>query len=135
MGIMKLEDLVELAKDDRKNLFPIYVKIQETAAIHAFGFQELGRLNARNIFGQDGDQAKQQALLNRLDRVLGNDYKRLESIGMVGLFLVVYVHHSKFDTAGQFIGEFEGDRVKRGPLGLLGNKGAVCLRLTLEDKR
>lgn len=58
---------------------------------------------------------------------MGHKYSKVGSVGMVGLYLLVYIR----DNLADQVREVAIDRVKTGVWHLAGNKGSVCLRFNL----
>mmetsp|Transcript_64967 Transcript_64967/g.174653 ORF Transcript_64967/g.174653 Transcript_64967/m.174653 type:complete len:541 (-) Transcript_64967:254-1876(-) len=103
------------------------------ADICVVGLQELVELNGHNIFwaSEEEELSTQAAFESHVAEELGRSglrYSKVGSIGMVGLFLTVYIKEDLFPK----VSGVALDRVKTGLFHLTGNKGAVCLRFDLE---
>lgn len=102
-------------------------------AICAIGVQEILELSSRNIFWASS-QEEEKPQLDFESRLIeefkqsGCDYVKVGSVGMVGLYLAVYI---RAELAHQ-VSDVAVDRVKTGVLHLAGNKGGVCIRFDLD---
>jgi len=91
--------------------------------------QEIVELSVGNIFlatdleEEMAHAACEERVAKELERS-GHRYDKVGSVGMVGLFLLVYVRQELADQ----VTDVDRDRVKTGVFNLAGNKGAVCLR-------
>ncbi|CAE8668728.1 unnamed protein product, partial [Polarella glacialis] len=98
-----------------------------------FAFQEFAELTPANVVMLgSGDEAQQArfdaAALAALQDILGEPFLLVRSVGMVGLFVAVFVAHRLRDA----VGGVAADRVRHGLYGQAGNKGAVAVRLEVE---
>jgi hypothetical protein len=116
-------------------LGPLVVPDGKAADVVVVGLQEMCELNLTNImFGpEEGDLAMQEDCLRKVSSALeatGEEYEIVKSVGLVGLFLIVYVRKALHPLLDKVV----TDRIKTGALnGYLGNKGAVCIRMTLDS--
>lgn len=106
----------------------------DAAHVCVIGTQELVELSMGNIFlGTDGEEQKSQAafevrVVQELEKTK-YPYTKVDGVGMVGLFLLVYVRTELIKK----VKEVHVDKVKTGMLHFAGNKGAVCVRFNLLD--
>lgn len=103
------------------------------ADICVVGFQEMVELNGRNIFwGSATEEENTQASFEKhIVEELGKSgykYSKVACVGMVGLFMVVLIKENLYVK----VSELALDRVKTGLFHMAGNKGAVCVRFSLE---
>ncbi|KAF2153495.1 DNase I-like protein [Myriangium duriaei CBS 260.36] len=130
------------------NFFRDYLTSDTPSDILVFGFQELvdledKKLTAKTFFKSrkkdvtDTEKMSHQYrawrdhLVRCLDEYMpaSSTYTLLQTADLVGLFSCVFVK----STLRSRIREVEGAHVKRGMGGLHGNKGAIILRLVLDD--
>lgn len=130
------------------NFFRDYFSAGTPADILVFGFQELvdledKKLTAKSFFksrkkdSSDNDKmshsyrAWKDHLVRCLDEYMPRDcnYSLLQTADLVGLFSCVFVK----STLRPRIKQINGAEVKRGLGGLHGNKGAIILRMVIDD--
>lgn len=101
------------------------------AGLYVIGVQELVDLNPRSfVMNTAGNDQRQLALEAKVEEALrkkGREFTKVCSFGMVGLALLCYVDTSLVPL----VSEVDCDRVKTAFEGVGGNKGAVCVRLSL----
>ena len=134
--------------NEDSNFFMNYMTSQGAPDIFVFGFQELvdledKKLTAKSLFKSKKKDPKEQEhmshqyrewrdhLLACIDKCMPNDqtYTMLNCASMVGLFTCVFVKSSQRHRVKQV----HTAEVKRGMGGLHGNKGALILRMILDD--
>lgn len=103
------------------------------ADIYAIGFQEIVDLNAMNV-ALDGTKTQQRSQYWQeiiLDCIQNNEhqYKLVESKHLVGILLCVYVK----DVHASRVKDIRSTITGVGLMGMMGNKGAVTIRLNLYD--
>jgi hypothetical protein len=109
-------------------VFPM--KDMRTPDVYIIGLQEIVDLNAKNIMISSNsskvDYWKSQINkhLNEIDK-----YVVLKTLDLVGIFLIVFIKESLKDN----IKGIEGQIVKTGVLGTMGNKGSLLLRFNYHD--
>ena len=131
------------------NFFGDYLTAASTTDIFVFGFQELvdledKKLTANSFFksnkkkdSTDNDKMSHQYrawrdhLIKCMDEYMPAScpYTILQTSDLVGLFSCVFVKTS----LRQRIRQLDGTEVKRGIGGLYGNKGAIILRMVVDD--
>lgn len=121
-----------LAKED--NLGSLLAPNGDAADLYAVGTQELVELSVGNIFlaTEHEEGHSQRTFEAQLASELGRTnlgYTKVGCVGMVGLFLLVYIRSDLFSE----VRDVDCDRVKTGVFKMAGNKGAVCLRFDLAD--
>lgn len=102
----------------------------ELADIFIFGMQEVIPLTIGNTLLGDPGPAE-VAIEDRFAAVLrmtGQDFVRVASVSMVGIFLLIYIRQ---EYSGA-VEDLEFDRVKTGLGQIVGNKGGVSIRFTLQ---
>ncbi|SMQ53402.1 unnamed protein product [Zymoseptoria tritici ST99CH_3D1] len=133
---------------DDQNFFYDYLRAQNSPDILVFGFQELVDLEdkkqtAKSFFkSKRKDPAEQEhmshqyrAWRDHLTRCLAEhmpdaqSYQLVHSASMVGLFTCVFVKSAERSR----IRHIHTAEIKRGMGGLHGNKGAIIMRLVLDD--
>ncbi|PNS16538.1 hypothetical protein CAC42_272 [Sphaceloma murrayae] len=136
------------ANQEDENFFRDYLTCHDPADILVFGFQELvdledKKVTARSFFKSkkkdptDHEKMSHQYrawrdhLVRCLDELMPPTctYTLLQTANLVGLFSCVFVKTSLRSR----IKYFNGAEVKRGMGGLHGNKGALILRMILDD--
>jgi len=116
-----------------ESLRPLVAPDGERADVVAVGAQELCELNTYRLMlaAEHGDLEQQGTFAARIKEALeadGDEFDEVSSVGLVGLFTVVFVRRS----LQHLVSEVACDRVKTGALGgYLGNKGAVGVRFQL----
>lgn len=100
----------------------------ECPDIFAIGFQELDLSNQAYIFS---DSAKETEWLNAVRKSLPSKalYKKVNLIRLVGMMLIVYIKE-KYAHKVHFI---DSDYVATGIMGVMGNKGGVGIRFTIQS--
>ena len=130
------------------NFFREYIGSSEPPEILVFGFQELvdlenKRTTAKSFFkSKKTDSSEQQHMSHQyrawrdhltkcIDDFMpaGQTYSLLHTASMVGLFTCVFVK----STLKSRIKHVHASEIKRGMGGLHGNKGALVMRLVLDD--
>mmetsp|Transcript_23550 Transcript_23550/g.52139 ORF Transcript_23550/g.52139 Transcript_23550/m.52139 type:complete len:1106 (-) Transcript_23550:95-3412(-) len=99
-----------------------------------FCFQEFMQLTTSNVVMQDAGNEMLQAEFDRcalqaLAAVLGEPFIQVQSVGMVGLLVSVYLA-KRLQRSVAAVGS---ERIRSGLMGQMGNKGAVAVRLQLEE--
>jgi phosphatidylinositol-bisphosphatase len=105
---------------------------QPIADVYAIGFQEIVDLNAVNV-AMDGKSQKasqfwQEKLFLCLNRS-GTKYTMVLTKHLVGILLCIFVKESLLPD----LHDVRSTNVSCGVMGMIGNKGAVCIRLCLYD--
>ncbi|WPH03772.1 Hypothetical protein R9X50_00665500 [Acrodontium crateriforme] len=130
------------------NFFREYLGSSEPADILVFGFQELvdlenKRTTAKSFFKSKKTDSSEQQHMSHQYRAwrdhltkciddfmpVGQTYSLLHTSSMVGLFTCVFVK----STLKSCIKHIHTSEIKRGMGGLHGNKGALVMRLVLDD--
>ncbi|KAF4555157.1 Endonuclease/Exonuclease/phosphatase-like protein 1 [Elsinoe fawcettii] len=133
-------------KDD--NFFREYLNSQAPPDILIFGFQELVDLEDKKVTAKSFFKSKKKDssdhekmshqyrawrdhLIRCLDEFMpaSSTYTLLQTANLVGLFSCVFIKTSLRPRVKQF----NGTEIKRGMGGLHGNKGAIILRMVLDD--
>jgi len=102
--------------------------IQSQATLVAIGFQEIVDLNAVNVAVDNKTQQRTTFWCDKMQTELPA-YTLVGYKSMVGLLLAVYIHTSQL----QNVRHVQTASVGVGVMGLMGNKGAVAVRLHLVD--
>lgn len=120
--------------DDLGALGPLVAPGGVGADVIAFGVQECVELNFWNIViaNETGDTDVQRKLMDKIFRELmkatGIEYELVEAVGLVGLFMMVFVRPElacQVENVGR-------DHVKTGAIsGIFGNKGGVRVSFNL----
>lgn len=130
------------------NFFRDYIRAQESPDIFVFGFQEVVDLEDKKIISKSLFRSKKRdpyesensshvyrAWRDYLARCLDEhspgrqQYTLLQTASMVGLFTCIFVKASERSR----VRHLHTGEVKRGMGGSLGNKGAVVIRMVLDD--
>lgn len=146
VGASKPSYLQQSRDDDA--FFQNYITSHDPPEIFVFGFQELvdledKKVTAKTFFkGKKRDADEQEHVGHRyrawrdhLTRCLNDfmpssqSYVLLSTLSLVGLFTCVFVKTSLRNR----IKHVQGAEVKRGMGGMYGNKGALVLRMVLDD--
>ncbi len=109
----------------------IVLPSNEIADIYSFGFQEIVTLNSKNVVmngsesAERSDRWKQRSLaaLAKFDV----SFQLVMEVHMVGLLLLIFAR----DTLMPQISDIRSATVGVGILGIMGNKGGVCVRLSV----
>jgi len=100
--------------------------------IYAIGFQEIVDLNASNVL-LDGSKTVERAKFwqNKIEECLpqNGNYKLVMSKALVGLLLCVYVSNRIIP----YVKDVRATHQPTGIMGVMGNKGGVCVRLSVHD--
>lgn len=96
--------------------------------IYAIGFQELDLSNQAYIFS---DSLKENEWKNSVTQCLHpkGRYKKVKLIRLVGVMLIVYV----LEKHAQKVHFIDSDTVATGIMGIMGNKGGVGIRFSIES--
>lgn len=103
-----------------------------TADIYVVGFQEMVDLTVVNVAVDTKSQQRSQFWQERIAECLasrGGKYTQVQSKYLVGLLICVFVK----DTAMPYVKDVRSTSVGVGVMGVMGNKGGVCVRLCLYD--
>lgn len=130
------------------NFLRDYVRAREAPDIFVFGFQELvdledKKVTAKSFFkSKKKDPAEKEHMSHQyrawrdhltkcIDEYMPTDqsYTQLHTTSMVGLFTCIFVK----STERARIQHVHASQIKRGMGGLHGNKGAIIVRLVLDD--
>ncbi|KAI1725950.1 endonuclease/Exonuclease/phosphatase family domain-containing protein [Ditylenchus destructor] len=95
--------------------------------LFVIALQEIIELNVGNMLNKDAAKARKKEWLIVLQKVLPYGYDLIRSVRMFGLFLAVY-HRPSF---GVRVSEVYDDKVRRGIVNKVGNKGAVAISMLL----
>lgn len=101
--------------------------------MYAIGFQEIVDLNAMNV-ALDNSRTiqRQQFWQEKIAECLastGINFQLISSRAMVGLLLCIYVQEKSVTS----VRDVRGTSLGVGIMGMMGNKGGVCIRLSLYD--
>lgn len=102
---------------------------QPISDIYVIGFQEMVDLTVVNVAVDSKSQQRSQFWLEKITETLaskGTRYTHVHSKYLVGLLLCVFVKES----AMPFVRDVRSTSVGVGVMGVMGNKGGVCVRLT-----
>jgi phosphatidylinositol-bisphosphatase len=102
---------------------------QPIADIYVVGFQEMVDLTVVNVAVDSKSQQRSQFWQDRITETLalkGGRYTHVHSKYLVGLLLCVYVKESVMP----FVKDVRSTTVGVGVMGVMGNKGGVCIRMT-----
>lgn len=101
--------------------------------VYAIGFQEIVDLSTKNVVLSNSASVERaqywQEQCTRCLATTDNHFTVIESKHLVGMFLVVLVR----ETLLPMIGDVRSSSLGIGVLGMMGNKGGICIRLTLYD--
>jgi phosphatidylinositol-bisphosphatase len=100
------------------------------ADVIAVGVQECVPLSPWNVVFDDhlripDVHTRLTARLSGAFEASGRSYVKVATVGLVGLFIVVFVRQDLE------VSQVECDRIKTGAFGTFGNKGGVCIRFTV----
>ncbi|XP_052089119.1 inositol polyphosphate 5-phosphatase OCRL-like [Mytilus californianus] len=100
----------------------------EPPDIYAIGFQELDLSNQAHIFSDSPKESEWQHAVKNCLHPKGR-YRKVKLVRLVGVMLIVYVLE-KHSSKVHFI---DSDTVATGIMGIMGNKGGVGVRFTIES--
>lgn len=105
---------------------------EEYPDIIVIAFQEIVKLNARNVIQQSSNEATvdqlKELIENNLEQI-GESYVLISSADLVGIALYIYA----IDSLKHSVKNIDSDTVKVGFKGKMGNKGAVLTRFNVYD--
>lgn len=102
------------------------------ADIYVVGFQEMVDLTVVNVAVDSKSQQRSQFWQERIAETLagkGGKYNLIQSKYLVGLLICVYVK----DSLMPHVRDVRSTSVGVGVMGMMGNKGGACVRMTLYD--
>lgn len=102
------------------------------ADIYVIGFEEMVDLTAATVVLAMESEERSHQWVDKLQECLnkdGENYSYIDSIYLVGVFIGVYVKNELVDS----ITDIESVNTAVGLLGLMGNKGASCIRMTIKN--
>ena len=126
------------AKIEEMGNLSSWLNIEDEPDIISVGFQEIIELSATNIVGSALANKSCENSFQWLDLIRSflngpsldvEKYCLLESVQLVGLCLFVFAHKKNCRN----ISNIQSCVIPRGISGILGNKGAVCIRLRIFD--
>ncbi len=101
--------------------------------LYIFGFQEMVDLNAMNVVLDDSQSIQRGAMWRTdIERNLnreGIQYKLIAAKHMVGIYIVVYAKEALVD----YITDVRTSSIATGVMGIMGNKGAVSVRMNIHN--
>ncbi|XP_076077644.1 inositol polyphosphate 5-phosphatase OCRL-like isoform X1 [Mytilus galloprovincialis] len=100
----------------------------EPPDIYAIGFQELDLSNQAYIFSDSAKETEWQHAVKSCLHPKGR-YRKVKLVRLIGVMLIVYVNE-KHSNKVHFI---DSDTVATGIMGIMGNKGGVGVRFTIES--
>ncbi|CAM9210740.1 unnamed protein product [Hapterophycus canaliculatus] len=120
-------------KSDGEDLGPWLKQCSGEPDIYALGFQEIVDLNAVNVAVSDSKSQQRVAIWRQeLERFLSTKssrYHLVEHRSLVGIVLFVYVR----DAHIRAVKDVQATAARVGMMGVMGNKGAVVVHLSLYD--
>jgi phosphatidylinositol-bisphosphatase len=121
----KLEEKRRLLDDEDDDEWK---SLQQSPHVFALGFQELD-LSAEALVVKD--LARETEWIDSITAALKEvgKYKRIHSVRLVGMLLVVFVEQS----VARFVTEVDSDEIATGIMGIMGNKGGVALRMKIHE--
>lgn len=102
------------------------------ADIYVIGFEEMVDLTASTVLLARESEERSQQWIETLTEALnrnGDKYSYVDSLYLVGVFLGVYVKNELVDS----IKDIESLNTAVGILGIMGNKGASCIRMNIKN--
>lgn len=105
----------------------------ESADIYVIGFQEIVDLNAKNLVVEKGGEVAtalwETYLAETLQKIKGRKYYKTAGLSLVGLSILSFVDQK----IARCVTDVQTSKTKTGIAGLGGNKGAVCIRMNIQD--
>ncbi|XP_076445234.1 inositol polyphosphate 5-phosphatase OCRL-like isoform X2 [Babylonia areolata] len=96
--------------------------------IYAIGFQELDLSREAFIFNESAREAEWQEAVKDCLHAKGR-YRKVKSVRLVGILLIVYIT----EKLAKHVSFLDTDTVPTGIMGIMGNKGGVGVRFTLQS--
>ncbi|CAM9113698.1 unnamed protein product [Ectocarpus sp. 13 AM-2016] len=122
-------------KSEGEDLGPWLKQCTGEPDIYALGFQEIVDLNAVNVAVSDSKSQQRAAIWRQeLEKFLSTKrsrYTLIEHRSLVGIVLFVYVRANHIQDGA--VKDVQATTARVGMMGVMGNKGAVVVRLSLYD--
>ncbi|KAH7650182.1 phosphatidylinositol phosphate phosphatase [Cryptosporidium bovis] len=99
----------------------------KNTSIVCFCLQEIVELSGVRVMFNQNDKNREASFELKAIKTLGDDYVKLHSTSLVGLFCIVFIRKPLY----HFVKSVESSSLKLGLMGNTGNKGAVIVRVNL----